>query len=142
MDGPFELHPTLAADTFVIGDLDLCRLLLMNDANYPWCILVPRRSGIREIYELPEADQQLLWRESSMLGRALMKAFDGKKLNVAALGNVVPQLHLHHVVRYENDPAWPSPVWGKVAAKPYDDASRRTFVQRLRPHLAVAPQHS
>jgi diadenosine tetraphosphate (Ap4A) HIT family hydrolase len=142
MSGTFELHPKLAADTFVIGDLDLCRLLLMNDAQYPWCILVPRRAGIREIYELEEADQALLWKESANLGRALMKAFAGTKLNVAALGNVVPQLHLHHIVRFDNDPAWPGPVWGKLPAKPYEDAERRTFVQRLRPHLAVAPQHS
>lgn len=142
MSQTFELHATLAADTFVIADLDLSRLLLMNDAQYPWCILVPRRGGIREIYELDEADQQVLWRESAALGRAMMKAFGGVKLNVAALGNVVPQLHLHHIVRFENDPAWPGPVWGKVPAKPYEDAGRRTFVERLRPHLAVAPQHS
>lgn len=142
MDTRFELHPKLAADTFVIGDLDLCRLLLMNDSQYPWCVLVPRRPDIREIYQLSEADQQLLLRESSTLGRAMMKAFDGTKLNIGALGNVVPQLHVHHIVRFETDPAWPNPVWGRLPAKPYEDAARRTFVQRLRPHLAVAPQQS
>lgn len=134
----FILHPRLAADCHVLGELPLCRLLLMNDANYPWCILVPRRAGIREIYELGEDDQLALLRESSMLGRALMLAFGGTKLNVAALGNMVPQLHVHHIVRYEGDPAWPGPVWGRHPARPYADAERRTFVERLAPHLAGA----
>lgn len=134
----FTLHPRLAADCLALGELPLCRLLLMNDAQYPWCILVPRRDGIREIYELGETDQSALLHESSMLGRALMRAFDGTKLNVAALGNVVPQLHLHHIVRYQNDPAWPAPIWGRHPPRPYDDAQRRTFVERLTPHLAAA----
>ncbi len=109
----FELHPQLAADTLMLGDWPLCRVLLMNDARYPWCILVPRRNGIREIYELPVADQQQLLSESVRLGRMLMRLFNGHKLNVAALGNMVPQLHLHHVVRDPADPAWPAPIWGK-----------------------------
>lgn len=136
MDPSFELHPRLAADCFVLGDWRLSRLLLINDANYPWCLLVPRRPGIREIYELSEADQVLLVGESARLGRAMMQAFGGSKLNVAALGNVVPQLHVHHIVRTENDPAWPAPVWGKLPARPYDEAARRAFVERLQPCLA------
>src|SRR5262245_27562488 len=96
----FELHPRLAADTIVLGDFPLCRLLLMNDAQYPWFILVPRRAGAREIYQLDERDQQQLLKESAQLSRAVMDAFRGEKLNVAALGNLVPQLHVHHVVRY------------------------------------------
>lgn len=131
----FALHPRLAADTFVLAQWPLCTLLLMNDAQYPWCILVPRRAGLREIHDLPEADQQQLLRESSVLGRALMQAFDGLKLNVAALGNLVPQLHVHHIVRFERDPAWPAPVWGKHPARPYDEAQRRTFVERLAAHV-------
>lgn len=134
----FELHPRLAADCFALAELPLSRLLLMNDAQYPWCILVPRRAGIREIYELSQADQLALLQESSQLGRAMMTAFDGTKLNVAALGNLVPQLHLHHIVRYEGDPAWPAPVWGRHAARPYDDAQQRDFVDRLLPRLAGA----
>lgn len=134
----FELHPRLAADSFTLGELPLSRLLLMNDAQYPWCILVPRRAGIREIYELAEQDQLGLLRESSLLGRALMHAFEGHKLNVAALGNIVPQLHLHHIVRFEGDPAWPAPVWGRHPARHYDEAQRRAFVERLMPHLADA----
>ncbi|MGQ0701287.1 MAG: HIT domain-containing protein [Panacagrimonas sp.] len=131
----FELHPRLAADTFVLSDLPLSRLLLMNDAQYPWCILVPRIPGAREIHELADVDQQQLLRESSMLGRALMAAFGGLKLNVAALGNMVPQLHVHHIVRFESDPAWPAPVWGRHPARPYDEAGRRAFIEHLRPHL-------
>lgn len=115
----FTLHPQLAADTFVLGDFPLCRLLLMNEANFPWFILVPRRAGIREIFELPDDDQQQLLRESCHLARQLDRIFRADKLNIAALGNLVPQLHLHHVVRYRNDPCWPEPVWGKLAARPY-----------------------
>lgn len=134
----FELHARLAADCHVLADLPLSRLLLMNDAQYPWCILVPRRAGIREIYELSEVDQFALLQESSQLGRAMMTAFSGTKLNVAALGNMVPQLHVHHIVRYEGDPAWPAPVWGRHPTRPYEDAQRQSFVERLMPRLAGA----
>lgn len=136
IEAGFELHPRLAADATVLGDFPLCRLLLMNDAHYPWFILVPRRAGAREIYLLDEADQRQLWRESALLSRAAMDAFRGEKLNVAALGNVVPQLHLHHIVRYATDPAWPGPVWGRLPAKPYDEAAR---VQRVAGLRALLP---
>jgi diadenosine tetraphosphate (Ap4A) HIT family hydrolase len=106
----FQLHPRLKANCAVVGDLPLCRLLLMDDANYPWCILVPRRNDIREIYELSEADQQQLLRESSTLARVMMELFTAEKMNIAALGNVVPQLHVHHIARYARDAAWPKPV--------------------------------
>lgn len=134
----FALHPRLASDCFALAELDLCTLLLMNDAQYPWCILVPRRDEVREVYELSDADQSQLLRESSALGRALMRAFGGAKLNIAALGNMVPQLHLHHIVRFEHDVAWPGPVWGRHAPRPYDAAGRRAFTERLAPHLTVA----
>lgn len=134
-EASFALHPRLASDTFVLRKWPLCSVLGMNDARYPWCILVPRRADIREIHELVEADQQQLLRESSTLGRALMQAFAGTKLNVAALGNVVSQLHVHHVVRFEHDAAWPGPVWGRHPPQPYDEAGRRTFVERLSPLL-------
>jgi len=107
----------------------------MNDANYPWFILVPRRASVREIHELSDADRAQLWEESAQLSRAAMRAFDGFKLNVAALGNVVPQLHVHHIVRRQDDPAWPAPVWGKVAGKPYDDATMKTRIDALRAAL-------
>ncbi len=129
----FELHPQLAQDCFALGDFPLSRLLLMNDANYPWVILVPRRPAIREIHELDDRDRQQLWDESAALSRWLMEIFKGDKLNVAALGNVVPQLHVHHIVRYKTDGAWPSPVWGKQPARPYAEAERiRRIAQIVR----------
>jgi len=132
----FALHPRLEADTVAVGDWPLCRVLLMNDAQYPWFILVPRREGAREIYQLSDADQAQLLRESSQLSRALMQAFRGDKLNVAALGNVVPQLHLHHIVRFAGDPAWPAPVWGRHPARPYAPAEQ---AERLKALRAVLP---
>lgn len=124
----FELHPQLAADSILVGRFELCLLLLADDANYPWFILVPQRAGIGEIHQLCVADQQQLVHESSGLGRSLLAAFGGTKLNIAALGNVVPQLHLHHIVRHAGDAAWPAPVWGRVPARPYSAAAR---VQRI-----------
>ena len=115
----FELHPQLAADCIVLGDFPVCRLLLMNDTNYPWFILVPRRAGATEIYHLSEQDQCEVIKESSYLSSNLADTFAARKMNVASLGNMVPQLHIHHIVRYENDPAWPGPIWGKVPAVPF-----------------------
>ncbi|HKJ10124.1 MAG TPA: HIT domain-containing protein [Gammaproteobacteria bacterium] len=115
----FELHPQLDRDCIAIGDFPLSRLLLMDDANYPWLILVPRRDGIREIYQLSRNDQLRLIRESSYLARQLKEGLHADKINIAALGNQVAQLHIHHVVRYENDPAWPQPVWGAAPRRPY-----------------------
>lgn len=134
----FELDPRLDADTTLLAQFDLSLLLLMNDARYPWCILVPKRPGIREIYELSLTDQGRLLRESSMLGRAMVQAFGADKLNVAALGNLVPQLHLHHVVRFVNDDAWPAPVWGRHPARPYTAEAREQRVSLLKTHLAEA----
>lgn len=115
----FELHPTLQADTWELGDFPLCRLLLMNDANYPWFILVPRRAGVTEIYHLSASERTQLMEESAALSETLADLFMARKMNVAALGNMVSQLHLHHVVRYEDDVAWPGPVWGVADARPY-----------------------
>jgi diadenosine tetraphosphate (Ap4A) HIT family hydrolase len=115
----FSLHEKLAADTVPLGRFPLSLLLLMNDATYPWCILVPAREGITEIHHLAPADRARLLAESCHLAAHLERVFAPHKLNVAALGNVVPQLHLHHVVRYRHDPAWPHPVWGRLPAAPY-----------------------
>lgn len=128
----FRLHEQLAQDCFELGTFPLCRLLLMNDSNYPWFILVPQRQGVSEIYQLSVADQQQLLRESSHLAKILAEVFAADKLNVAALGNVVPQLHVHHVVRYHGDAAWPAPVWGKVPMQPYTDAGVALVLERLR----------
>lgn len=128
----FQLHPQLAQDGFELGNFPLCRLLLMNDSNYPWFILVPQRAGVREIYQLAVADQQQLLRESSHLARVLAEAYAADKMNIAALGNVVPQLHVHHIVRYRSDAAWPAPVWGRVPAQPYTAAGVALVFERLR----------
>jgi diadenosine tetraphosphate (Ap4A) HIT family hydrolase len=125
------LHPQLAQDTVELGRFTLCRVLLMRDANYPWTILVPDRDGVSEIYQLPEADQLQLLHESSALARVLQVEFKADKLNIAALGNVVPQLHVHHVVRYRTDPAWPAPIWGKVPALPYDDTQLSQQIEKI-----------
>ena len=113
------LHSQLEADCLVLGRLELCHVLLMRDANYPWCILVPDREDITEIHHLNEADQLQLMRESVRLSHALESVFSPDKLNIASLGNVVPQCHVHHVVRYHSDVAWPGPVWGRVPAREY-----------------------
>lgn len=117
----FELDSRLAGDTLPVGSFDLSLLLLHRDANYPWFILVPERPGITEIYQLAEEEQMQLTRESSLLARTLVRVFAADKINIAALGNVVPQLHIHHIVRYRNDPSWPGPVWGAAAATAYHD---------------------
>lgn len=128
----FELDYRLENDCVFIGTMSLCRILLMKDANYPWIILVPQRADVSEIYQLDEDDQeQLVW-ESSFVAQRLMSAFSGDKMNIAALGNVVPQLHIHHVVRTEDDPAWPNPVWGAVPAKAYLTSDLNERVELLK----------
>lgn len=116
----FTLHPRLDADTLHVTDLPLCQLRLMNDARYSWLVLIPRRADIREVYELSAHDQAQLWKEATALGKAMMAAKAGDKLNLATLGNMVPQLHLHVIVRHETDEAWPGPVWGQGRAVAYD----------------------
>jgi diadenosine tetraphosphate (Ap4A) HIT family hydrolase len=110
----------------------------MRDANYPWFILVPDREEIREIHHLTDDDQQQLLRESMILSRALEQAFNPDKLNIAALGNMVPQLHVHHVVRYQTDPAWPAPVWGHQPAKAYEDDAIAVVVEKIKMALGDA----
>jgi diadenosine tetraphosphate (Ap4A) HIT family hydrolase len=129
-----ELHPRLAADCIRLGRFDLCHVLLMNDSSYPWFILVPDRDEIREIYELSAEDRSQLLDESCRLSGFLMDSFKGDKLNVAAIGNLVPQLHLHHVVRFQSDRAWPMPVWGRFPAVAYS----RAAVADIRARLASA----
>ena len=132
----FQLHQRLANDCVDLGSFALCRLLLMRDANYPWFILVPRRPEVTEIFQLSQKDQQQLLAESSYLGEFIMGYFNGDKLNVAALGNVVSQLHVHHIVRHHGDPAWPGPVWGAIAAKAYDQSRLNQLIQDLTQKLA------
>jgi diadenosine tetraphosphate (Ap4A) HIT family hydrolase len=133
----FPLHPQLAADTVPVGDLPLCRVLLSKDANYPWLILVPRRPGIVDLIDLAPADRATLSAEIDAVSRALKTISECEKLNVAALGNVVPQLHVHVIGRRHSDAAWPKPVWGAAPAIAYDLAVRDGFVTALRRALGV-----
>jgi len=112
-------HPQLEKDCIVLGEFDLCALLLLNDANYPWFILLPNRENMTEIYQLDSLDQQQLLKESAFFCQCLEDLFQPDKLNIAALGNVVPQLHIHHIARFKTDACWPAPVWGAVKTIPY-----------------------
>ncbi|MGJ7904549.1 HIT domain-containing protein [Lysobacter sp. 1R34A] len=125
----WHLHPQLADDTHPVAQFELSELRLMDDANHPWLILVPRVDGAVELIDLDEAQQIALTREIARASRALQAAFKPYKLNVAALGNLVPQLHVHVIARYREDIAWPRPVWGMASAQPY---SPEVLVQRIR----------
>jgi len=115
----FQLDQRLQEDSILLGNFELSQLLLMNDSTYPWFILVPQRDDIAEVYQLKEDDQQQLWRESVMLSRWMAQTFIFDKLNLGALGNIVRQLHLHHVGRCRTDLTWPAPVWGQHPPQPY-----------------------
>lgn len=128
---PFTLHPTLKKDCIELGRLHLCRVLLMNDSQFPWLILVPERNNITEIHQLAADDQQQLMRESSYIAEQLTMLFHADKMNIAALGNMVPQLHIHHVVRYKTDKAWPAPIWGKFDALAYSAKELETVQKKL-----------
>ena len=127
----YRLHPQLVNDGIWVGDFSLSTLLLINDAQYPWFVLVPRREDVSEVFQLDEADRQQLLNESCWLAEALQDAFSAHKINIAALGNMVPQLHIHHIVRYRDDPAWPAPVWGKLPAVPYSEDELKICIKRL-----------
>jgi len=113
------LHPQLKKDCIPLGEFSLCSILLLNDANYPWFILLPNREGITEIHQLSKADQQQLMSESMFFSQCMEQVFQPDKLNIAALGNIVPQLHIHHIARFTTDACWPAPVWGAVSPMPY-----------------------
>ena len=128
----FKLHPRLIKDTFHIIDLKLSRLLLMNDSNYPWFILVPTRKNITELYELEKKDRLELNSEIDTISKKLSIHFNAKKMNIAALGNIVPQLHIHIIVRKENDAAWPNPVWNNTDTIPYKESISFKLVKDIR----------
>lgn len=115
-----RLDERLENDSYPITELPLCQLRLMDDTRYPWLLLIPRRPGVSEVFDLDEADQQQLWREASRIGCAFKAMLGADKLNVASLGNVVPQLHVHLVLRREDDEAWPGPVWGQGEPRRHD----------------------
>jgi diadenosine tetraphosphate (Ap4A) HIT family hydrolase len=128
----FSLHPNLAADTFFLAELELSDVLLMNDQRFPWCILVPRLTGLRELHDVPAESKPVFWREIDDVANALQKHSNAHKMNVAALGNMVPQLHVHVIARQIDDPAWPGPVWGVGVAQAYDDAQANREITALR----------
>jgi diadenosine tetraphosphate (Ap4A) HIT family hydrolase len=130
----FALHPTLARDTVEVARLPLCRVLLMRDRRFPWLILVPEREETREIHELPPADRAALIEEIARVSGTMARLFQVDKINVGALGNIVPQLHVHVIARFATDAAWPGPVWGSGPAEPYEDS----VLEELRDRLASA----
>ena len=132
----FALHERLAADTIEVTRWPLSLVLLMNAHQWPWLILVPRRADIREIHELQEPDQRVLMVEIVWASRALTQLVKPHKINIGALGNVVPQLHVHVIARFTDDPAWPKPVWGTVAPEPYADDELLRRVEDFKGALA------
>ena len=130
-DTPFSLAPELQRDCIELADWPLCKVLLMNDSQYPWFILVPRVADVKEIIDLSEELQITLLQESGKLSKLLQQVFSPDKLNIAALGNMVPQLHVHHIARFTTDPAWPAPIWGKLPTVPYSDEQ----IEQLRAHF-------
>jgi diadenosine tetraphosphate (Ap4A) HIT family hydrolase len=131
----FQLHPRLKQDCIAIGRFDLCQLLMMNDSQYPWFILVPEKAGIKEIYQLGKTERHVLTDESSYLAEKMAALYNADKMNIAAIGNLVPQLHIHHVVRYQSDRAWPAPIWGKFAAVPYTRQQITDNIDRVKERL-------
>ena len=128
----FALHPRLEADTFLVADWPLCRVLLMNDARYPWLILVPRREALTEMMDLLVQDRALLMEEIAKAGEVVRGRTGVTKVNIGALGNLVPQLHVHVLGRHPGDPAWPGPVWGHSPAVPYETSARDALIGEVR----------
>jgi diadenosine tetraphosphate (Ap4A) HIT family hydrolase len=134
----FTLDSRLAADTLPIGDLPLCSALLLDDARFPWFVLVPRRANVSEVTDLSEEDAAALMDEMRVATRVMLELAKPDKVNVAALGNVVPQLHVHVVGRFLSDPAWPGPVWGHGTRAPYPDHAAAALVERAAGLFAAA----
>jgi diadenosine tetraphosphate (Ap4A) HIT family hydrolase len=134
----FQLHPRLQQDAINMGKFELCRLLMMNDSQYPWFILVPEIAEVSELHQLNKAQRGLLMEESCYLAENLAALFHADKMNIASIGNIVPQLHVHHVVRYQTDSAWPAPVWGKFAAVPYTELQIIERIQQLASRLGAS----
>jgi diadenosine tetraphosphate (Ap4A) HIT family hydrolase len=132
----FELNPRLEADTDWVLDLQLSRVLLMNDSRYPWLILVPRIPNVREWLDLSSTDQALLLAEQLQVSQCLQTLLSPDKLNIATLGNIVPQLHLHIIARFETDFAWPSPVWGRGDSVRYPPDEKVALLGQYRSALA------
>jgi diadenosine tetraphosphate (Ap4A) HIT family hydrolase len=132
----FELDARLARDTELVASLGLCQLRISKDARWPWFLLVPQRNAVSEVFELTPLDQALLTFETNMVAEALKRATGAEKINAAAIGNIVRQLHVHIVARSEGDPNWPGPIWGFGQSEPYDDAQKQALINRLTENLA------
>jgi diadenosine tetraphosphate (Ap4A) HIT family hydrolase len=128
---PFQLDLRLAKDTIFLGKLALCELRLMNDSRWPWLVLVPVRTAASEVHDLSEDDQKLLAKETALVAKLLKSLTNCEKINSAALGNIVRQLHVHVVARSENDPNWPGPVWGYGTREPYSPEEAEPWIKRL-----------
>ncbi len=131
MNETFELNERLAQDSYEVDDLDLCQVRLMNDSAYPWLILIPRRPGLENFHDLAEEDLATMTQELAKACRALESIYKPDKINVASLGNEVPQLHFHVIARFESDAAWPGPVWGVQPAKPYQQEALDDLLVQL-----------
>jgi diadenosine tetraphosphate (Ap4A) HIT family hydrolase len=127
----FQLHPRLQQDTITIGRFKLSQLLMINDSLYPWFVLVPQRDNVTEVYQLDEYDRQQLQQESCLLAEKLNEIYHADKMNIAAIGNIVPQLHIHHIVRFKNDVSWPKPIWGQQALTAYSQEEIENIKQKL-----------
>lgn len=131
----FSLHPTLAADSIELGELKLCQCRLINNMLYPWLLLIPKVEGASEILDLDTDQQQVLMSESVWLSQQIRQVFHPDRINVAALGNQVPQLHLHHIARFKGDAAWPNPVWG-AQSQPYNKEALKKIINALKQGFA------
>ncbi len=134
---PFDLHERLANDTALVGELSLCRVLLMNDCRYPWAILVPRRAGAVEVHDLAPPDRARLIDEIALVSAALKRLSGSEKMNIGALGNIVRQFHVHVIGRSEGDDAWPGPVWGSGERVPYADGAAAACAMELKKALGL-----
>jgi diadenosine tetraphosphate (Ap4A) HIT family hydrolase len=137
----FTLDPRLQQDTIEIAEFQLCKVLLMNDARYPWVILVPKITGLTEIFQLESLDQHQLTVESNFVAVKLKSLVQADKMNVAALGNIVSQLHIHHIARFIQDESWPSPVWGKGLAVAYNQSESDAVIAQLRTEFSRLISH-
>jgi diadenosine tetraphosphate (Ap4A) HIT family hydrolase len=131
----FALDPQLQNDCWKVGDLQLCRILLAKNAAWPWLILVPMRENVVEVIDLSPVDQAELWREVDKVARVMREIMTPDKLNIAAIGNVVRQLHVHIIGRYQGDPGWPAPVWASGFAAAYTPGQKEEILVRLNEHL-------
>jgi diadenosine tetraphosphate (Ap4A) HIT family hydrolase len=135
----FELHPQLEKDTTLIGEFPLCLVLLHRDDSVPWVILVPKKANLTELHHLPMKEQQQFLIESEVVNQALESLFTPDKLNFGALGNMVPQLHVHHIARFKHDLAWPGPLWGSTKGEYRTPSNQQELAQRISSQLSNSP---